>query len=395
MQKKLSLPRRMIDAISEVAADPWQVMQLSIRLSAFCIMFSLVISHGWWFQENRLLRPSPLFAWAEAIPDSVNALLYGVLLLGCAVLLAMPGKRRIGFILVPVYALLVLQDQVRWQFYLYIHFFNLLVAAVAPSTVKDKHLDALRYMVIGVYLWAGIYKMNPFFMNTGFPWFVSAWFPYTALAKIIGIAVPFIEAGIGILLLIPKTRWIGQLLATVMLAVVLLSLGPYGHNEWGYIWPINVYLDVIVIFLFMDRKRSLWGKTAFRNAMPAAAIFLFVLLPALGATNYLGHHPSFKLFCCTYRAVVVNENGQQVTEKDLKPIPPHLATALHISLYPVFQPDYLVAPKGICPFLLKPEAARLKIVEDPVPFWSDEAEESLYDICSEKPRLVARKRIKP
>jgi len=391
---KVSSPKRILEPLVKMTHDPWQVMRLSIRISALCILISLLLTPGIWHQENRLLMPSPLFAWTAGIPRGMNDVLYAVLFLGSTLLFFLPEQRRIGFILVPVYAFLVMQDQIRWQFYLYMHFFNLLVAAITPEKVEDRHLDPLRYMVIGVYLWAGVYKMNLYFINTAFPTFVSSWFPYPALAKIIGAIVPFFEAGIGVLLFIPRTRLIGQLMAAAMLVVVLLSLGPFGRNIWLNVWPVNVYLDSLAIFLFMGRERSLWNADAFKQAMAATGIVLFILLPLLGMGNYLGHHQSFKLFCCPYRAGIVNAKGKFVSRDDLKPLPPGMTANLNLSTYPVLQPEYLSGFRGMCPYLHNPGAARLKVIEDAYPFWSDEAEVSLYDICAEKPKLLSRQKIK-
>ncbi len=388
MQKPSFLIKKFIASIEEISGDPRQVLYLSIRASAFCIILSLILSPNLWLQDHRLYI-RPLAAWAGGFPDILDQLLYVVLFAGCGFLLFQPDRRRIGFLLVPVFVFMVLQDQLRWQFYLYLYFFNLLAAAWVPRDVEDRHLDALRYMTIGVYFWSGIYKMNPYFANTLFPHFVSAWFPYTHIARIAGYAVPFLEAGIAILLFLPPTRRMGQLFAVCMLFVVMASLGPFGLNQYNFVWPVNFYLDGLAVFLFMDKKRPLWRMQALKSPfVPHAALALFILLPALGINNTLGHPLTFKLFCCTYGEELVNADGKPVSLS----IPDGVRFPLNITSYPVLPAAYLKGNE-FCPYLHDADKVRLRVVDDPLPFWSSNVQQSVYDICAAKPHLLSREKI--
>lgn len=385
--------RRMLDYIDETTRDPSRVLRISVQLSAFSIMVSLILSQNVWFQDRRFMLPAPLFEWTSALPPGFNVLLYALMFIGNAILLVAPNNRRAALALVPVFVFLVLQDQVRWQFYLYMNFFNLLVLGLAPKKVKDKHLDPLRFMVIGVYFWGGLYKINHHFADVIFPWFVSPWFPYADVARGVGYAVPFLELAIGIFLLVPRARWAGQALAAAMLVVVIASVGPFGHGGYAFIWPVNIYLDWLAVFLFMDRRRPLLTADAVKKPLAAAAVFLFIALPTLGLTNTLGHHQSFKLFCCTYYEVLLNADGRPVSEKDISKMPENMRIGLGISSYPVVQSSYLRAARGYCQHLDRKDAARLRVVSDPYPFWAAEAEESLYDICAEEPKLISTRKI--
>jgi hypothetical protein len=386
---RFALYRRGRKIFLDVTGDPEKLLNLSVRFSALCILISLLLSRNLWFQDKRAMLPTPLFDWAAALPD-INGLLYAVLFGINALLLVAPKYRRAGFATIPVYVYLVLQDEIRWQFYLYMQFFNLLAAALPPRKVKDTHLDPLRFMLIGVYFWAGLFKINPHFVNDLFPWFVSPWFPFTRAAQVIGIFVPFIELGIGICLLLPKARPLGQLFATSMLIVVMLSLGPTGMNGAQFVWPANFYMDFLAILLFMDTKRALVTPARLKKPAALAAILLFILLPALGMGNLLGHHQTFKLFCCRFHTQL---SGMKGGLDDF--LPPDMES-LNVSGYPVFPSSrpYVPGISGLCRYLPNPEKITLEVLQDPVPFWSGEVELLKYKgICTGDPQLISAQKV--
>ena len=392
---RLPAVRACRDILGRTARDPEKVLQFSVRASALCIIISLVISQNMWFQDHRVLLPTPLFAWAAALPDGLNGLFYWALLGINGFLLIAPQYRRAGLAAIPIYVFLVLQDAVRWQFYLYMQFFNLLAAGMAPRKVTEAHLDPMRYMLIGVYFWSGVYKLNPYFIKTLFPWFVSAWFPFADVARVIGVGVPFLEAGIAVFLLAPRTRPLGQLLATGMLIVVMLSLGPTGLNRDNFVWPANFYMDALAILLFMDRRRLLWKPAQLKAPASALALLLFVASPGLGITNTLGHHQSFKLFCCLHHTHMAGTDAQL---NDRLVADTGLRLRLNITVYPVWQTaaPYVSGVTGVCPYLSHPENAKMEVFDDAFPFWSDRAEKLVYgDICSGHPRLLSREVLKP
>ena len=273
-----------------LVADPQRVMNVVVRLTAFCVFVSLLLTHDLWFMDGRLYAPAPVLA---RLPASLNIFLYGLMLAVCGLLCVRPQLRRWGALVAPAFIYFVLQDQLRGQFYLYMYVFALMACAAVPKRVEGKHLDAVRLMLAGVYIWAGIYKLNAIFITQVFPWFVAPFFPFPEAAKVIGFAVPFLESAVGLLLFFPRWRWLSQILAFSMLSVVLLSIGPLGHNQALPVWPTNVYMDALVILLFIGNHRAL----AYKPALNIAAIALFIALPALGFIKQMGPHPTFQLYC--------------------------------------------------------------------------------------------------
>src|SRR6185369_8591321 len=92
----------------------------------------LILSQNMWFQDSRMLLPTPLFGWAAQLPGGFNEVLYWMLMALNAALVMAPEYRVIGLATLPIYVFFVLQDEVRWQFYLYMQFFNLLAAGALP-----------------------------------------------------------------------------------------------------------------------------------------------------------------------------------------------------------------------------------------------------------------------
>jgi hypothetical protein len=393
--------RALFAHLGREAQDPWKVLRLSLRIGSLCFALALILSRDMWFQDDRLYLPSPVLPWLALAPHWLNGLLYSAMLGCCTLLFCVPRLRRIGFLIPPIFIFLFLQDQLRAQFYLYMAAFNILVAAALPKSFDEKDLDPLRYMTIGIYFWAGFYKLNLYFMQTLLPWFISPWFPFHDAAQVLGAVTPFIESAIGLCLLFPTTRWIGQLLAMSMVAGVLVSLGPFGHNLAAIVWAPNVYIDCLALFLFMDNKRSLLDTRAMKRPLTALSIGLFVLVPALGMTPYLGPHPSFKLYCaCTPDAeleIGAHEQLRGVPEAVVETLADNRlnATLVTHTLYRVAAPTlvpgdqpYIDSMKGFCPYLTKPQDARLHVLETKH-FWSMEIGDHVYDICAEKPRLLS------
>ncbi|MCC7038273.1 MAG: hypothetical protein IT560_13355 [Alphaproteobacteria bacterium] len=371
-----------------LVADPQRVMNVVVRLTAFCVFVSLLLTHDLWFMEGRLYAPAPVVA---GLPPSVNIFLYGLMLAVCGLLCVLPEQRRWGALVAPAFIYFVLQDQLRGQFYLYMYVFALVACAAAPKRVEDKHLDAVRLMLAGVYIWAGVYKLNAIFITQVFPWFVAPFFPFPEAAKVIGFAVPFLESAVGLLLFFPRWRWLSQILAFCMLTVVLQSIGPLGHNQALPVWPANVYMDALVIFLFIGNRRAL----VYKPPLHIAAAALFIALPALGCVKQMGPHPTFQLYCgCVPLAQVEFARGE-----DFGFLPETLATlaaadgSLEASdityrLFNVsgcnFSPShvpYQEGLRGFCPHLKKPQQTKLR-VREPESLTSTAMTETVYDLCT-------------
>lgn len=374
-----------------------QVRDFLVRLSALCLGFSILFSGRLWFQTDRVIVPAPIWPAMSALPENINAVLYGAALLICGILLVAPRYCRLGIFLPAIFTYWILQDQLRWQPFVYMYVFSLFALAFTDRKADESGFDPIRVMIAGVYFWAGAYKINTYFMASIFPWFVEPIFPDKQLAMIIGIFVPFEEAFIGLALLIPRLRIPALLMATVMLVVVLASLGPFGHN-WGHIvWPWNVYLYLITFILFFWEKRDFLEKRALRSKISAVSAALFVFLPALGGLGYWGMHPSFMLYSGMPPMAVVKLYPRENLGFLPADLSSHIDKKFEIDLTMLTIKEFHVAStpgwvsddslhqqgKGLCSHLKYPDKSYLIIMGLEHP-WSTTVTQKKYPLCNEK-----------
>lgn len=347
-----------------------------IVLTALCLLISLVLSFTLWLREERIFAPSPIIPLINDLPFWVDWGLLGAVLLATLMLLLEPGKKLPAIVFPVIFIVWILQDSLRWQPFLYMYAFVFLVVFCNhfyQKTDKNRLLLPFQVMVIGVYFWAGIGKINPYFREYMFPWFVRPILPNYDLAVYIAYLAPVIEFMIGIFLIIPRLRIYGIGLAFIMLVVVLLCLGPLGHN-WGMIvWPWNVFLFAIACACFLfNERRNLFALEYFKRPLVILAVVLFWFLPLMGQFGYWGALPSFKL----YSGDIAMGNVILDKQENIDRLPPDVAAAStedginlifwninEFSIAPTPSVPgynmYLTGARGLCPYLEKPENAYL------------------------------------
>ncbi len=139
-------------------------------------------------------------------------------------------------------------------------------------------LDICRLIIAGMYVYSGLNKLNPYFMSELFPWFIQPLIDSSAVVTHISIIVPLFEICIGILFL-SKFKHIALAMAVAMHVIVLLSIGPWGHNWNMVVWPWNIAMIVLCLILFLDEKDTLSERVfALQRYSDAHKALLFVLL---------------------------------------------------------------------------------------------------------------------
>ena len=214
-----------------------------------------------------------------------DVLVVGALLVGlCGVALA--AHPRWWATAATVFALiLAVDDQSRWQPWFYQYGFMLAALAIARDT--DDTLGAWRAVLVGLYLWSGIQKLNATFMTNIFPWLVepltgalpAGWQPIVLSGWMV---VPTLEIAVAVGLLVPRLRHAAVLLAAAIHAAVLTLLGPLAHATNAVVWPWNAAMGALVALLFWsDRVPGARVLVPRRIGAHAAALVFFGVLPAL------------------------------------------------------------------------------------------------------------------
>jgi hypothetical protein len=246
-------------------------------------------------------------------------------------------------------------------------------------------INALKIMIGSVYFWAGFHKLNMTFFSTIFPWFVEPLYkisydsgPIGSFITLIVFSVPIFEASIGILLLFYPEKWkFASIMAFIMLATVMICLGPLGHNWNQSVWPWNIYLFLVEYSLFYKLKGDGQRVLLERNLATILSITLFSFAPALPLVG-LGHsYPAFKLYSGnTKYAEVVFSNSETLAAlpEGIKKLVMNNHGTLPLVEWTVYESNVATYPesyvykkgaKGLCPYLTDKDGAILRIYSPP------------------------------
>lgn len=257
---------------------------LTRYLAVACTLLTLVISWRLWLPDPSF----PLVPAFEALPVLTDpGSLIVLALLGLALVWFGYRPGSIGFIiLVLLFALLLQTDINRLQPTYYI--FILILFCLADK--KNSEI-LLILLFAGIYFWSGAHKYNDYFLEKwlggldkriGFiPRFFRIAFTY---------AVPFIEAGAGILLLWPKTRRTG---CVILVLMHLIIIGTLIKETGGYnVMPLNGLMISVLLLVIFRSQASVSAPSNFKKSI---LITLVWLLPVLNLFGLYDHFLSFSI----------------------------------------------------------------------------------------------------
>jgi hypothetical protein len=185
-------------------------------------------------------------------------------------------------------------DQSRWQpwFYQYVT----MLAALALTREIGETLAAWRAVLVGLYAWSGIQKLNVTFMSHLFPWLVQPLadvLPAGLQRVLLGgwLVVPVTEIAVAFGLLVPRLRRAAVLGAVATHVAVLGLLGPFAHGTNAVVWPWNLAMAALAPLLFWTGEPTAASVLLPRRAgVHAAAVALFGVLPVL---SFSGHWDAY------------------------------------------------------------------------------------------------------
>lgn len=377
-----------------------RIMDAVVRLTCLAFIFTYLISWRLYAPDARIFLPTPIVPTLLRLSAQADWLLFGLNLYFFLWVLISPASRIATLGAVVFTAVLMLQDINRLQPYDMMYGYTLLVALFCRGD-RQAGLTALRIMVCGVYFWGGFHKLNLNFYGTVFPWFIE---PLHVLGPppnnfiddifIVGmLATPLFEALIGILLLFPARRKRATAMAFIMLVVVLACLGPFGHNWAMVVWPWNIWLFLVELYLFFH-PTGLAAPFLLRPMRRHAffSFLLFVVAPVTAMFTPWYTQPGFKLYSGnTPRGQVVfpmQETMARVPRYLRKAVTPMhtldmndwgIGAELQNAPYPVPQ-VFRTGAAGLCPYLDYPKEAFI-IVFDAPPFYSLQTQWKSYPLC--------------
>jgi hypothetical protein len=222
--------------------------------------------------------------------------------------------------------LLMLCDQSRWQPWCYQYVLMLLALACyswragelrreaeadakkrldAKETLDaEETLDACRLIVVGVYLWSGLHKINPAFIRELFPALMEPYvryLPETLRAAVYWLAplVPLAEVCTAVGLSSRRYRNRAILLALALHVSILLLFIPVRRNV--VVWPWNVAMACFAVILFRHTGHSLFSTlrqivTGRRRLLLKLVSVLFIVAPGLNFFGYWDAYLSSSLY---------------------------------------------------------------------------------------------------
>ncbi len=274
------------------------------------LLFSFLVFMALTFKLWGIERSYPMVAYFEIfdVPLIIHQVLSASLLL--SLIWGFFSKKAWTLLLSVVLMIcLGLTDALRIQPYLYE--LSLLIGLLGLYRLKLKSFDrdqwllASQLVIAGLYIWAGIYKINAHFFTGTLPWIMS---PLVNLLPdweegitLISMAAPFFEILLGLALLSKKLRPFAVWAAALFHIFILFLIGPFGlgWNSTVWFWDFLQILLVFVLF-YPDRLGSFKNLLSIRKSLITAAVALLVLvMPALAFLNHWPHYMSSSVYTGT------------------------------------------------------------------------------------------------
>lgn len=278
---------------------------------ALGFLSAFVLTDRLWFSD-RDFPLVPLHSWLVPFPPPYDWIPFLLLVAALASTVFAPSRRCAALVVV-VLPVLIAQDQNRvqpwvvhvWVFYL---IFWRLWSPPAPSSTEPEREAREIYplllhgSIIALYFWSGAAKFTDGFSADVLPYMLEPLRRVVALPEQlptwVGPLVASIECGLGVGLAWSLTRTAAVVGVVLMHLMILLAIGPTGHNENSSVWPWNVAMMVLVPALFWKQKLQLRSVARqWRDPLVLSIGVVMVGVPAYGIlTNGLDAYLSFGMY---------------------------------------------------------------------------------------------------
>ncbi len=268
----------------------------------------LCLGFAWKLWISRPFYPFvPVFDFIPPFPSPFDFIFLGLFVGVLIANIVRPcSKKMIGGVLA-FFIFFFLQDQSRiWpSFYMYTFLF-LILFSYRRNASHDAHriLTGLRFIVIGVYFWGGIQKLNTHFFNEEFPWFVQPitdFLPFDVpYLPAIGALAAIVEVLFGIGLLTKRFRKIALFDAMLMHALILVCIGPLRGNWNNSSWMWGLTMGIMAFVLFYKAPpfdfKKMFGAPGFNNLPQGLAVIFIGFMPLLNNVNRWDAALSFNVY---------------------------------------------------------------------------------------------------
>ena len=289
--------------MADIARFRWARLVVAAALAAGLLLAPRL------FLATRAYPRVPVLDGWPPLQAPIDVVVLGALLAALGGVVLAPRPRWWAAAATILALVLAADDQSRWQPWFYQYVAMLAALALARDAIDT--LAAWRAVLVGLYLWSGIQKLNTTFMTLLFPWLVEP------LAGVLpaglqrwlasgGMVVPAMEIAVAVGLLVPRLRSAAVVGAIATHVAVLGLLGPLAHRTNAIVWPWNAAMAALAAILFWKS-----GHAASHVLVPrrlgahAAALVLFGVLPALSFSGHWDTYLSGALYSGNIKAAAI------------------------------------------------------------------------------------------
>lgn len=276
-------------------------MKLIKASIVIAFVVGVLLSKQLWINTGRFLPNLKPFDFVPTLPSPLDTILLLLFIVVCLIWIFYETK-IIGFLAIGTLIIILVQDQMRWQPWVYLYLLMLLPYLLRSNHNGDERLilTVLQWIIAGVYLWSGIHKLNQSFLDGTYTQMISA----TGIKvesqswKKLGYIIPIIELSMGLALLVPKFRKVAMYTAIVTHIIILFYLSPIVLNHNSVVYPWNIAMIIFVYLLFDNTSEGFLItireiRSDILSLVPVALVWVFPLLNLFG---YWDHYLSFSLY---------------------------------------------------------------------------------------------------
>ena len=286
------------------AGDPLYGVRLILGIGFLSI---LALTPNLWL-SSRAIPLVPLIPLIGPFPHPLDIAFLVVLILSVLYSLL---RRSAGvlFLIAALLAVAGVQDQNRimpWGYQLFVMYLVCGMGLLSPRTHERQATtrNLLRIILICIYFWSGVLKINRAFLHVVAPSFLEPLsrlgFPsdvIDVLTVLFGIVAPFFEAGLAVALLFPASRKVAIVGIVCMHLLILGALGPLGVSYNSSVWPWNIMMMVLVPVLLWRDAPYVPDLLPLKRTFVTVGVLLAVgVLPALRIVHRWDTYLSFGMY---------------------------------------------------------------------------------------------------
>jgi hypothetical protein len=268
-----------------------RILRLVTTITCGGLAIGMIVSLRLWYATARLYPRAPVIGVLR-VPPAIELALVSLTMLSLITAVARrPWTSHAARAAAVSIAALVVLDQSRLQPWVYEYVLLLVVISFAGRKSTDAGvagvLATCRMIVVALYFWSAVQKMNVTFLTRTWPDFSAALseaIPALSFVSGLGWVVPVAELAFAAGLLSRRFRGAAVVGAVAMHATIMIALVAAGENS--VVWPWNAAMAALVLVLFW--KTEVGAVTILRGDFTPRHVVVTVAVGALPVLSFFG-----------------------------------------------------------------------------------------------------------